>query len=130
MTRILLSLLLGATIASAADQTILGSQLLVKNPSTPEKRTVVGKAKESASPNTIVGDPTLNGATLTVRAEGTASPGPSAGPPRPARSPRATAPLRRQPHVAGTPSLVDQTCGGGSGWEHRSSRRYSRLPCS
>ena len=71
MTRILLSLLLGATIASAADQTILGSQLLVKNPSTPEKRTVVGKAKESASSNTIVGDPTVNGATLTVRAEGT-----------------------------------------------------------
>jgi hypothetical protein len=71
MTRVLVSLLLGATFASAADQTILGSQLLVKNPSTPEKRTVVGKAKESASSNTIVGDPTANGATLTVRAEGT-----------------------------------------------------------
>src|SRR5213083_1338810 len=71
MTRILLSLLLGATIASAADQTILGTQLLVKNPSTPEKRTVAGKAKESGSPDTIVGDPTANGATLTVRADGT-----------------------------------------------------------
>jgi hypothetical protein len=73
MTRVLVSLLLGATFASAADQTILGSQLLVKNPSTPEKRTVVGKAKESASSNTIVGNPTDNGATLTVRAEGTTS---------------------------------------------------------
>jgi len=71
MTRILLSLLLGATFASAADQTILGIQLLVKNPSTPEKRTVVGKAKETNSPNSIVGNPTVNGATLTVRADGT-----------------------------------------------------------
>src|SRR5258706_12868045 len=71
MTRILLSLLLGATFASAADQTILGTLLVVKDPGAPEKRSVVGKAKESASPNTIVGDPTVNGATLTVRAEGT-----------------------------------------------------------
>ena len=71
MTRILVSVLLGATIASAADQTILGSQLLVKNPGAAEKRKVVGKAKESASPNTIVGEPTAAGATLTVRADGT-----------------------------------------------------------
>ena len=71
MIRILLSVLLGATIASAADQTILGSQLVVKNPSTPEKRTLVGQAKEPGSPNTIVGDPTVDGATLTVRADGT-----------------------------------------------------------
>src|SRR5438045_9161971 len=71
MTRILLSLLLGATFASAADQTILGTQLLVKNPSTPEKRNVSGKATEKSSSNTIVGDPTINGATLTVSAEGT-----------------------------------------------------------
>ena len=70
MTRILLSLLLGATLASAADQTILGTQLLVKNPGPPEKRTVSGRAKESASPSTIVGDPTVDGATLVVRAEG------------------------------------------------------------
>ena len=41
MTRILVSLLLGATIASAADQAILGNQLVVKNPSTPEKPSLV-----------------------------------------------------------------------------------------
>src|SRR5262245_54908298 len=70
MTRILVSFLLGTTLAYAADQTILGTQLVVKDPSTPAKRTIVGMAKESASPNTIVGDPTVDGATLTVRAEG------------------------------------------------------------
>jgi hypothetical protein len=70
MRRIVLGLLLGATVAQAADQTILGSKLLVKNPSTAEKRQVSGSAKEKASPDTLVGDPTVNGATLTVRAEG------------------------------------------------------------
>jgi hypothetical protein len=45
MTRILVSLLLGATIAYAADQTILGTQLIVKNPSSPEKRTVVADGR-------------------------------------------------------------------------------------
>jgi hypothetical protein len=54
----------------AADQTILGNQFQLKNPSTPDKRGFVGKAKELGSANTIVGDPTLNGATLTVRADG------------------------------------------------------------
>jgi hypothetical protein len=71
MTRILVSFLLGTTLAYATDQTILGTQLLVKNPSTAEKRKVTGKAKEPASQNTIVGDPTVGGATLVVRAEGT-----------------------------------------------------------
>src|SRR4029453_15025106 len=70
MRRIVLGLLLGTTVAQAADQTILGSKLLVKNPSTAEKRQVSGSAKEKASPDTLVGDPTVNGATLTVRAEG------------------------------------------------------------
>ena len=70
MSRVMLALLLGATVAQAADQTILGNQLLVKNPSTPEKRQVSTTAKEKASPDTLVGDPTANGATLTVRAEG------------------------------------------------------------
>lgn len=56
--------------ARPADQTILGSQLSVKDPSTPDKRKVVAKAKEAGSPNTIVGDPTAGGATLTVTVDG------------------------------------------------------------
>jgi hypothetical protein len=62
--------LLAAGMARAADQTILGNVLVVKNPSTPVKRKIVGKAKEAGSPNTIVGNPTVGGATLTVRADG------------------------------------------------------------
>jgi hypothetical protein len=61
----------GSSAAWANDQTILGSLIQLKNPSTPDKRTVKGAAKESASPNTLVGDPTTGGATLTVRADGT-----------------------------------------------------------
>jgi acetyl esterase/lipase len=57
-------------LAHAADQTILGNQLVVKNPSGPEKRKITVKAKESASPNTIVGDPVANGATVTITANG------------------------------------------------------------
>ena len=64
-------LVFGAGLAYAADQTILGNQLLVKNPSTPDKRKVVGKGKESASPNTIVGNPTVTGGVLVVNATGT-----------------------------------------------------------
>ena len=71
MTRILVSLLLATTLAYAADQTILGTQLVVKNPGMPEKRSLTGNAKETASSNTLVGDPTVGGATLTVSAEGT-----------------------------------------------------------
>jgi hypothetical protein len=57
-----------AGLAYAADQTILGSQLLVKNPSTAAKRKVVGKGKEVGSPNTIVGNPTGPGGVLVVTA--------------------------------------------------------------
>ena len=57
-------------MAFAADQAILGSQLLVKNPSTADKRSFVGKAKELSSPNPLVGNPVASGATLTVRADG------------------------------------------------------------
>ena len=58
--------LLWPLFAHAADQTVLGKQLLVKNPSTPEKRKVILKAAESATDNTLVGDPTANGATLSI----------------------------------------------------------------
>jgi hypothetical protein len=42
----------------------------VKNPSTPDKRKIVVKAKEAASDDTIVGDPVATGATLAVSAYG------------------------------------------------------------
>ena len=63
-------LVLGAGLAYAADQTILGNTFLVKNPSTSDKRKIIGKAKESGSPNTIVGNPTVSGGTLVVTASG------------------------------------------------------------
>jgi hypothetical protein len=53
-------------VAQAADQTVLGKQILVKNPSTPEKRKVILKAAEPATDNTLVGDPTVSGATLSI----------------------------------------------------------------
>jgi len=56
--------------APAADQTILGRSLVVKNPSTSDRRKLSSRAKEVASPNTIVGDPTVDGAVLTVIANG------------------------------------------------------------
>jgi len=61
---------LASGLAYAADQTILGSQLLVKNPSTMSKRKIIGKGKEVGSPNTIVGNPTSTGGFLTVSAFG------------------------------------------------------------
>ena len=63
-------LVFGAGLAYAADQTILGNTFLVKNPSTPTKRKIIGKAKESGSPNTIVGNPTATGGVLVVTANG------------------------------------------------------------
>ena len=63
-------LLLAGGLAYAADQTILGSVLLVKNPGSTGKRKVVGKASEPGSPNTIVGNPVVSGATLTVSVTG------------------------------------------------------------
>lgn len=61
-------------LAEAADQTLLGSQLAVKNPGVVGKRKVVVVAKELAGPNTIVGDPVANGASLTITLHG-ATPG-------------------------------------------------------
>jgi len=59
-------------LAGAADQTILGRTLIVRNPGSADRRKVTSNAKESASSNTIVGDPTVNGggAALTVIANG------------------------------------------------------------
>ena len=64
-------LALAGSLAFAADQTILGRTLTVKNPGDPAKRKVTGVGKEKASPNTIVGNPTVSGADLRVIANGT-----------------------------------------------------------
>ena len=60
----------------AADQTILGLSLQVKDPKpgiAPTKRTIAAKGQESHSSNTIVGVPTTGGAALTVLTTGTTS---------------------------------------------------------
>jgi len=59
-----------AVAAHAAEQTILASQLVVRNPSTPDRRKVVARARERASPNTLVGDPVSSGASLTIALRG------------------------------------------------------------
>src|SRR5262245_8148540 len=65
-------LTLAAAGAPAADRTIRGRQLQLKDPrpADPTKRKIVGQAKETLSPETIVGDPTVDGATLTVFVDG------------------------------------------------------------
>ena len=55
----------------AADQTILGNKLIVKNPSTVDKRKVIASGKEKGSPNTIAGNPTALGGFLNVQLFGT-----------------------------------------------------------
>lgn len=57
--------------ARAADQTILGSKLTVKDGGTAAKRLVLVSAKEKGSANTLVGDPTMDGAVLEVMVGGT-----------------------------------------------------------
>ena len=70
----LTSAMLLAGSALAADQTILGKILVIKDPSPggdPAKRSTVAVGKETDSPNTIVGDPTTIGTTLILIANGT-----------------------------------------------------------
>jgi len=71
--RFLLALLAVAApaLVHAADQTVLGKVIVVKDPGTAEKRKVVVKAAEIGSDDTVVGDPTTSGAVLTIRADGT-----------------------------------------------------------
>jgi hypothetical protein len=72
-TRVALVLALAVTAVltvHAADQTILGHQLVVKNPSTPDSRKLIVKAREVGSSATIVGDPTAAGATLSIAVNG------------------------------------------------------------
>ena len=63
-------LAIAPVVVRAADQTVLGNVLLVKNPSTPEKRKITAKAKEVGTDNVLVGDPTVTGATLEMRVTG------------------------------------------------------------
>lgn len=72
MRPILVGFALGWMLATAfaADQQILGRQLLVQAPSTPEKRRIAGDAREWPTSNSVVGDPTVYGATLTIRVDG------------------------------------------------------------
>ncbi len=67
------TIVLAATVATAADQTVLGSKLIVKDPGIASKRSAIGAGKEAASANTIVGNPTMNGAVLELEANGGSS---------------------------------------------------------
>src|SRR5215510_10031166 len=68
MSRLLLAVFLLLPVATrAADHTVLGNRLVVKNPGAPEQRKIIVKAKEVNSDDAIMGDPVANGATLTVR---------------------------------------------------------------
>src|SRR5262245_30348984 len=67
-----------ASLAFAADQSILGKSFLVKqNPSNPATRKIVGSGKEKNSSATFFGNPTLNGsaggAILQIFAQGATS---------------------------------------------------------
>ena len=76
MTRLLLVgflVLSVLPVAHAADQTVRGATFIVKDPGTAAKRKITVKAKESASDDTLVGDPTAGGATITISATGASS---------------------------------------------------------
>ena len=54
----------------AANQTVLGSQFIVKDGGIPTKRKIIVTAKEPATNDSVVGDPTANGAAITITANG------------------------------------------------------------
>jgi len=57
-------------VAHGSDQIVHGVTLVVKNPGAAAKREVTLKAKETATDNTLVGDPTVSGATVTITLDG------------------------------------------------------------
>ena len=57
-------------VAHAGDQIVHGVTLIVKDPGAAAKRKVTLKAKETATDNTLVGDPTVDGATVTITLDG------------------------------------------------------------
>jgi hypothetical protein len=66
------ALVVASGSALAADQTVRGRSAQVKNPNPADqsKRKIVAQAKESASDNTVLGDPVAGGATLAIFADG------------------------------------------------------------
>lgn len=60
----------GVAAAAAAEQTVRGSALIVRDPGAPAQRQIVVKAKERDSGDTLVGDPVVGGATVTIRVDG------------------------------------------------------------
>jgi acetyl esterase/lipase len=67
---LLFATLLMPPAARAAEQTVLGNALIIKDAGTPAKRKIVVKAKETASDDSLVGDPRLNGATVRISLSG------------------------------------------------------------
>lgn len=59
-----------ASVVHAADQTILGDSLQLKNPGPANAAKILVKATEPSSPDTVTGDPTATGATVTIRVSG------------------------------------------------------------
>src|SRR5438094_3735473 len=62
-----------APYARAADQRVLGRLLIVRNPSTLERRRIVVRARETESDDALVGDPVAEGASITITAHGATS---------------------------------------------------------
>jgi acetyl esterase/lipase len=83
------------SVAPAADQTVRGSRLILKDPGTPERRKITVKAKEAASDDTLVGDPVADGATVAITANG-ATPSSETYP-----LPTGTSPSRQRPFWTG-----------------------------
>src|ERR1051325_3888112 len=59
--------------AHAADQTVLGRTLTVRDPSTPYKRRIAVRAKEPNTDDTLVGNPVAAGASVTITVNGATS---------------------------------------------------------
>src|SRR5262245_44533865 len=57
-------------LARAAEQTVLGNALIIRNPGSPTKQKVSASGKESPGGASLVGDPTANGAVVTITANG------------------------------------------------------------
>ena len=66
-------LLVALPAAHAADQTVRGTSLVVRDGGTPAKRKIVVKARETATDDILVGDPTVSGAEVTITVDGASS---------------------------------------------------------
>jgi hypothetical protein len=82
-------------VARPADHAVLGSALVVKDPSTPEKRSAATKAKDTVPTGAIVGNPIADGATLRVDLHGARPSSQTFG------LPAGTSPLRGKPFWSG-----------------------------